>query len=314
MNNIKSKFLSYLKPYQFWIVLSIVFGLVSILLNIALIYGIQNFTDNIVKNMNLNYFQESLFLIIVIAIGQVIFSYFEKILSSKYVNYSIYDLKNDVVGHIFKSYVYEKEDQDVENLISKINYNFSILSELVSLIPNIISQIIFFIMAFIYAFSINWKFILLAMVTITIFLFLISKLSNPMEKHSEKNKENKINFIFENLINGIYFLKVFSLQELNLKKFEKNVIKPPEKDIEPFLTPILRMLSLVPFLLCFIYGGYLVTKDEMTVGGFIAAISLMKCLLISLQEMFMFVTVYQQEKSVISYASKILDIDIEKPV
>lgn len=276
----KFVFWYYLKPYRVWLFLGVISCFINIFLNIASIYAIENVVDKI-KYLNIDDFCKFIYVIVLIAAGQVFFTFTQKYASSRFANFSICDLRNDLTYHIMKLPLSIIRKYDKGDIVSRLNNDISPVADLISMIPEYFCQPFLFVSALIYMINISLKLTVACTLLIPISSFFFDKINKPVEEASKKKMEYfaKSNSAFQDIINAIYIVKSFNLKEVLSRKYE-NIAKDIEKQglyiskVKAFLTPIFLALRFIPQLICPVYGGYLVVKGEMTSGGLIAFLTL----------------------------------------
>jgi ABC-type bacteriocin/lantibiotic exporter with double-glycine peptidase domain len=117
-------------------------------------------------------------------------------------------------------------------------------------------------------------------IPISIILALI--ISKPVEKYTKRQQEalSDVNSVAQDAISGITIVKAFNLEKILFNKYRKELVKSFKSGLisarfETLSEPIKIMIQIIPFVLMFFYGGNLVLKGELTLGGIIAFIELM---------------------------------------
>lgn len=149
-------------------------------------------------------------------------------------------------------------------------------------LPNIVFQPLRFAGAFAYMLFINWKMLLLCIVTMPVMMFAAQIVTNPIRKLSRTQQEKTAvtNSIVQDAIGGMQILRAYNLKDILFKNYHKAVdgMLTDSLAIErrrSFLTPLNVLIQLTPFALCFAFGGYLAIQGQITTGGLIAFIQLM---------------------------------------
>ena len=211
----------------------------------------------------------------------IIVGYIQKYSSVRYKGNFAYNIRNHIVKHIMDLPLKVKEKYHSGDIVSRINNDISMVTELIGSIPEIILNLFMFIAAFIYMYSISWKLLLCSVILMPLTGYLFNTISKPLEKNSRQIMEDtaKINALAKDTINGVYILKAFSLEEILFEKYKKNIeemINKGEKivRINANLMRLFLALRYIPQLIIPLFGGYLAIKGEITVGQLLASTQL----------------------------------------
>lgn len=270
----------FLRPLRGWIVLNCIAAFLKGMITIYFSFATRNLTDMAI-NRQINEFKSFVSFTIIIVVVGIIVGYIQKYSSVRYKGNFAYNIRNYIVKHFIDLPLKVKEKYHSGDIVSRINNDISMVTELIGFIPEIILNLVMFIAAFIYMYSISWKLLFSSVVLIPLTGYLFNMVSKPMEKNSRQIMEDigKINALAKDTINGVYILKSFSLEEILFKKYKKNIeemINKGEKivRINANLMRLFLALRYIPQLIIPLFGGYLAIKGEITVGQLLASTQL----------------------------------------
>ena len=270
----------FLRPIRGWIVLNCIAAFLKGIITIYFTFATRNLTDMAINRQVSEFKSLVCFTIIIVAVG-IIVGYIQKYSSVRYKGNFAYNIRNHIVKHIMDLPLKVKEKYHSGDIVSRINNDISMVTELIGSIPEIILNLFMFIAAFIYMYSISWKLLLSSVVLMPLTGYLFNMASKPMEKNSRQIMEDtaKINALAKDTINGVYILKAFSLEEILFEKYKKNIeemINKGEKivRINANLMRLFLALRYIPQLIIPLFGGYLAIKGEITVGQLLASTQL----------------------------------------
>lgn len=270
----------FLRPLRGWIILNCIAAFLKGMITIYFAFATRNLTDMAINRQVSEFKSHVCFTIIIVAVG-IIVGYIQKYSSVRYKGEFAYNIRNYIVKHITDLPLKVKEKYHSGDIVSRINNDISIVTELVGSIPEFVLNPVMFIAAFIYMYSISWKLLLCSVILMPLTGYLFNMISKPVEKNSRQIMENtaKINALAKDTINGAHILKAFNLEETLFKKYKKNIndmINKGEKmaKIGASLTRLFLALRYIPQLIIPLFGGYLAIKGEITVGQLLASTQL----------------------------------------
>jgi ABC-type multidrug transport system fused ATPase/permease subunit len=176
-----------------------------------------------------------------------------------------------------------------------------------------------FILGIILAISINLKLTLFCFAIIPISIILALIISKPVEKYTKRQQEalSDVNSVAQDAISGITIVKAFNLEKELFNKYRKELVKSFKSGLtsarfETLSEPIKIMIQIIPFVLMFFYGGNLVLKGELTLGGIIAFIELMNIFLAPMNVLPNIINSYRKAKSSSERIEELLNQEDEK--
>jgi ABC-type multidrug transport system fused ATPase/permease subunit len=266
----------YLKPYGFWIFVSMVCSLSDVALKLLIPYIMKGLMDT-ATSKNFALFSYYLYISAGLIIFAILVAYFGKYAARRYNLSFTRDMKNHITEHVQRMPVYILKDYSTGDIVSRVNNDLSIVSNLYNSIPVIIFQPLLMIIAIIYMLSISWKLTLASILLIPISSILFDKINKPIQVYSKELMEQSsiLNTLLQDAIGGIHILKAFNLGEPLNEKFEIVAEDIQLKGlkiskINACLTPVFLALQLIPQFIYPLYGGYLTLNKEMTLGSLFA--------------------------------------------
>ena len=208
----------------------------------------------------------------------VALKYFTRIVTVRYQNYTIRDLRNRVTAHIQRLPIAYTETVHSGDLVSRLSNNIDKISQLPQRIHELVQQPVVFLLGFIYLFLISWKLLLATCILIPISAILYDKVVKPMQTHSRKEMEHlaRANAVTQDAIRGIYIIKAFNLQKLLSQKYQRIAEDVRKEGLEidkraGIEFAVFLMLRYTPQLVAPLYGGYLAFTGEISVGALLAS-------------------------------------------
>lgn len=270
------KILGFLKPYSFFIFISLLCSFLNVLISLSIPYIMQNLMDSAIK-VNLPVFKKYLYASGFLIAFAMIIIYFKKYSTNLYTFSFTKDMRNRLAKHIQSLPIYKLKKYTSGDLVSRMNNDLTIISNYLSNIPEVFFEPLLFITALIYMLYISWKLTLATILLIPISSILYDKINKPIQKHSKDLMEeySKLNFMLQDVIGGINILKAFNLKDVLTGKF--NIVTESIKTkglkinkLNSYLTPIFLALRLIPQLVYPLYGGYLALNKEISLGSLFA--------------------------------------------
>lgn len=285
-NNKKSclKELKELRPFLInekkWIVLNCIASFFEGIIMLYLSYATKSLTDR-AYNKQIEEFKFSLVITALVALINIVVLYISRYSSLRYKTNFMCNLRGRAVGHMIDMPLVAKEKYTSGDIISRINNDIKIVSELIVGIFSIVLKPVIFLGAFIYMFSISWKLLLASVIFIPFSAYLFNKVSKPIEVNSKKIMEDngKINSLIKDSINGVYILKAFNLKDILFLKYSNTLDEIVKRgiNIEKINASLIRLfisLRYIPQLIIPLFGGYLAIKGDITLGELLASTTL----------------------------------------
>lgn len=263
-----------------WIVLNCIASFFEGIIMLYLSYATKNLTDR-AYNKQVEEFKFFLVVTALVVLINIVVIYISRYSSLRYKTDFMCNLRGYVVEHIIDMPILSKEKYHSGEVISRINNDIKIVSELIVGIFSIVLKPVIFLGAIIYMFFISWKLLLASVILIPFSAYLFNKVSKPIEVNSKKIMEDngEINSLIKDSINGVYVLKAFNLKDILFSKFNSVIDEIVKRgiSIEKINANLIRLfisLRYIPQLIVPLFGGYLAIKGDITLGEFLASTTL----------------------------------------
>ena len=155
----------------------------------------------------------------------------------------------------------------MENIMNAICYGFMLFLE----------QCIYFIIASVILFTINWKLALICLVTMPLIEYVVFKLEKSIGPTYEKISDQRavLNTTAQQNIAGIRLVKAFGREKFEIQKFlqqnqENYDINFEQAKVMAKYNPAIEFLSNVVLVMVISFGGYFVIDGEISLGTLVA--------------------------------------------
>lgn len=262
------------------LVYPIVLGTFGVVLAILVSIRFKDFIDYIAMSSRINW--QMLFLILLLVIGQFIFQvlsdYMLQILGTEVV----YELR----GLLIKKILYlPKKVFDIKNsgdIASILVNDTSAIYHLVSItIPSLFNSSIAVILITCVLFYLSIKLSITLLIVVPLIFLLFIPLGNKLAIISIKLQEKigDLNVFGQYIVSENTFIKSYVAQSIEEKKgrsINKSIkdIGIYQAKIYALITPLMSTIVIISVLSIISYGLYLISNKELTIGSFIAYISL----------------------------------------
>ena len=258
-----TRVLKYVSKYKSMLIIGTLFMLAVIGVDLFIPYLQQIFIDDGVIAGNNNIIIKVLLGMLLITIVKAIFGYLKEFIYDLLSVKVHEDIKNDLFNHIqkleFKYFdnintgeLMSRIGEDVENIWQTIGFGLRLFIE----------NIIYFVVSTVILFKLNFT-LALACFIIMIPIGLIS------------DQTAKINTTAQENIAGVRLVKAFSREKYEITKFLKmnrsyyDLNMKQAKIIGDFFPPI-EFLTNISLVIMIVFGGYLVMKENITIGVLVA--------------------------------------------
>jgi ATP-binding cassette subfamily B protein len=234
--------------------------------------------DRVIVNGELSYLTPALLTLSAITLGRAVFGYIKEYRFDLVSSKIILNLRKSLFDHIQKlSFSFFDEintgelmsriKEDMDNVFNAICYGFMLFLE----------QCIYFIIASVILFSLNWKLALICLITMPLIEFVVFKLQKRIGPTYEKISDQRavLNTTAQQNIAGVRLVKAFGRESFEIRKFleqnqENYDINVEQARVMAKYNPVVEFLSNVALVLVISFGGYFVIGGEMTLGTLVA--------------------------------------------
>ncbi len=252
--------------------------LTSIVLDMFNPYLVGQIIDRVIKNGDMVYLRTALLMLAGITIGRAVLGYTKEYSFDITSSNVILELRKSLFDHIQKlSFSYFDENntgelmsrikEDADNIMNAICYGIMLFLE----------QCVYFVIASVILFTINWKLTLISLVTMPIIEYIVFKLERRIGVTYEKISDQRavLNTTAQQNIAGVRLVKAFGREKYEIQKFlrqnEENYdINFEQARIMAKYNPAIEFLSNVVLVLVISFGGYFVIGGEMSLGTLVA--------------------------------------------
>ncbi|WP_270748729.1 ABC transporter ATP-binding protein [Enterococcus lactis] len=262
------------------LVYPIVLGTFGVVLAILVSIRFKDFIDYIAMNSRINW--QMLFLILLLVIGQFIFQvlsdYMLQILGTEVV-YELRGLLIKKILYLPKKVFDTKNSGDIASIL--VN-DTSAIYHLVSItIPSLFNSSIAVILITCVLFYLSIKLSITLLIVVPLIFLLFIPLGNKLAIISIKLQEKigDLNVFGQYIVSENTFIKSYVAQAIEEKKgrsINKSIkdIGIYQAKIYALITPLMSTIVIISVLSIISYGLYLISNKELTIGSFIAYISL----------------------------------------
>ena len=260
-------------PYRRWLVLAAIVSVLGAACSIFSSIYLGRGLDYAVSADRLRFYRTVL-AVAVIAIVEFPASILTTYCAGRYSQYAMYDIREKTTMHIQKLPVSYLDRHPSGDLLSRLNNDISLLQQfLQGSLAELIAQPIAFLAAAGYLFATSFELSLVSFMATPLFLILIFLMSKPIEKYTVQQQEAlaEVNAVSKDMIEGMEEAKAFQIEETLDRKCDGAVKKALDKSLKTVriheaIAPVNLLMQMLPILLIFAYGGYLVTAGRMTFG------------------------------------------------
>ncbi len=290
MFNLQKKILvkSFVKPYQYWIIIIVAAAIIGTATDIAVVYYVQMLIDDtVMSNTSINnIINICLYLITTTFLG-ILVRFIVKKGTMLFGVYVVRDIRQSAYRHISIIPVSDLERFHTGDIVSRLtNDIFTIQNFLQNDFYYLIYYPLLIFFTFVYMLIINWKLVLFSSLLTPMILFLITLLSKPITKYTKYIQESlgDANSLVRDSVVGASAIKTYSLSRFMSEKYKGIMKELLQKSLSleklrSVLAPANVVLRLLPFVLCLLYGGYLMVQGSLDIAGFIAFFPLLNYML-----------------------------------
>jgi ABC-type multidrug transport system fused ATPase/permease subunit len=277
-----NRLLPFINKHIFMLIIAVFCAILEVVIDLGFAETIKRTVDNAMGKRR----EEVLFyltIILVIAVMELLIKYFITYSSGRFSESCLFDIRKKTFKDI-KALPLEYLDKHPSgDIVSRVSSDLSIVQGfLQGTLRDLVGVPLRFIVSLLFLFFLNWKLTLFSLVMTPFLIMLTMYVNKPIQKHTKAQQEElgKVNSLAQDSISGIAVTKAFNLEEVMNKKYEEAVDKSVSKSMKvaffsSISSPISTCLQMLPFILIFVYGGYLGVKGEMSFGSLVSFIQVM---------------------------------------
>ncbi|WP_195263411.1 ABC transporter ATP-binding protein [Clostridium sp. 1001275B_160808_H3] len=273
-----TRVLKYVSKYKSMLIIGTLSMLAVIGVDLFIPYLQQIFIDDGVIAGNNNIIIKVLLGMLLITIIKAIFGYLKEFLYDLLSVRVHEDIKNDLFNHIQKLEFKYFDNMNTGELMSRIGEDVENIWQTIGFgLRLFIENIIYFVVSTVILFKLNFTLALACFIIMIPIGFIAIKLENKFGKSYEEISDQtaKINTTAQENIAGVRLVKAFSREKYEITKFLKmnrsyyDLNMKQAKIIGDFFPPI-EFLTNISLVIMIVFGGYLVMKENITIGVLVA--------------------------------------------
>jgi ABC-type multidrug transport system fused ATPase/permease subunit len=269
------------KPYRGWLILTAAVSIIIAACSILASVYLGKSTDYAVLGDKEQFLHAIFILVLVLGIdfpAAILKTYS----AGRFSEYSLHDIRKETTRHIQGLPVSYLDKHPSADLLSRLNNDINLLQQfLQSSLADLIVQPVTFLAAAAFLFYVSFELSLLSFTAIPLFMVLVMLMSKPIEKYTKQQQEalSEVNVHSKDMIEGMEEAKAFQIEDTIGAKCNAAIKAALNKSlkvvfVQGVITPFNVVMQLLPFVLMFVYGGYLVIAGRLTFGELITYINL----------------------------------------
>ncbi|TYQ16060.1 UNVERIFIED_CONTAM: ATP-binding cassette subfamily B protein [Acetivibrio alkalicellulosi] len=269
---------SYMKRYKLFYVIALLMISGSITLDMFNPYLIKRIVDEVIIDGQVHLFSMIITALVAITISRSIFGYIKEYSFDLSASRIIMELRQDMFNHIQKLSFSYFDKTNTGELMSRIKDDTeNILNALAFGIMLLIEQSLYFIVASILLFTLNWKLALLTVLIMPILAYIAVNLERKVGETYGKISDQRaaLNTTAQENIAGVRLVKAFGREKFEIRKFLKQNrynyrLNMEQAKVWSKYYPKIEFLSNVVLVMVITVGGFFVIGNEMTLGTLVA--------------------------------------------
>lgn len=268
----------YLKRFKWYFTIAILAMMISITLDMFNPHLLKLIIDRIIIGKQVELLTKVLLAILGITISRAILGYIKEFLFDCGGQRVVTDLRQDLFDHLQTlSFSYfdgvntgelmSRLKEDIDNIMRTVVFGFMLFTE----------QCIYFLVASVLLFMLNWKLAILALTVMPIIAYLACKLESQIGSVYDKISDQAvlINTTAQENLAGVRLVKAFGREKYEIQKFleqnqENYNLNMEQAKIWGCQYPRIEFLTNLAIVLVTAGGGYLVIRDEISIGTLVA--------------------------------------------
>lgn len=252
--------------------------LAAIVLDMYNPYYIGQIVDRVVLKGEMPFLKTALLALAGITLGRAVLGYTKEYCFDLSSSKVIVLLRKNLFDHIQKLSFRFFDENNTGELMSRIKEDTeNILYAICFGIMLFLEQSIYFVIASVILFTLDWKLALISLVTMPLIEFIVFRLQKSIRKTYEKISDQRavLNTTAQQNISGVRLVKAFGREKYEIQKFLQqneenyNINFKQARTIAKYNPPI-EFLSNVVLVLVISIGGFLVIGKEISLGTLVA--------------------------------------------
>lgn len=266
-------------PKKYLFIIGILFTILVVFIDIGYAILIKNLLDATL-DQDLDVFYQILSIFIGVMVLQLILTYSSTKILGVYTEGGVKKLRQLITDKMTKVKIEHVAQSHSGDFTSRATNDMAnVRSFTATTFPHLIKQPLTLIMALGVLFYLSWKLTLITLIAVPVLFAGIGLLSKPIRMLSQKRQEKlaNANTITTDYIKGVEVSKAYAIEDVLKTKYDLHVDESVEygKKVQlrqALLQSFSYLISLTPFFITFILGGYFVSQNDLTIGSLLAFI------------------------------------------
>lgn len=274
------RLLKYIKPYRYFIILSIFLLLIATVTQLAGPYLTKIAIDQHIANKDLSGLLTIILLYSGILITQFLVQYYQIYVMQWVGQRIMYDLRKTIFAHLENLGLSFYDKNPVGRLVTRVTSDVQALNELfTSGVVAIFGDIVMLFGILGALFYLNWKLALVSM-TVLPFIFISTIVFRSKVRRAFRNIRTriaKLNAFIQEHVSGMWVVQSFAAEKRTFEKFETINSDLRDNHLKSVLYfavffPIVEIIGAVSLALIVWYGGGEIVRGTLTIGSLVAFI------------------------------------------
>lgn len=264
-------------PYKYMIISVVIVALLGTAIDILIVYFLQELIHESISRDSGAVINIMLRVLVIIIFG-VIVKFIVKKITILLGVYIVRDIRLKVFHYISVISFSYLDCFNSGDIVSRFTNDLFVIQNFLQYdMYNLIYYPLLIMSTFIYMSTINWRLVLVSSILTPLIIFLTGRLSTPVTKYTKAIQENlgKANLHGRECVLSASTIKAYNLKLILKGKYQNIMKELLEKNlllerIRSVLAPSAVILRLSPYVLCILYGGYMMVQERLDIAGFIA--------------------------------------------
>ncbi len=312
------KLFVYVKPYIKYLIISSISMVIVGGLTALVAYLIKPVLDDIFISKNKQMLVLLPIAVVIVYLLKGIFTYLQSWYAAYVGENILFKIRNDLFECMSMLSLDFFDRYHTGELISRVMNDTGMLQEVVArTIPDAIRESFTVVFLLIVIYMNNVKLALISTIVFPIAIYPLINLGNRLRKIGKKRQETValVTTILQEAFTGIRVIKAFATEKKESKKFEQKgndflKINLKSVRVSELVSPLMEFIGAIGLAFLIWFGGYLVFKGTITVGGFF---SLVAALFMLYKPFKSIARAYGKVQAVLPAAERIFEMMDRKP-
>lgn len=275
------KLFVYVKPYIKYLIISSISMVMVGGLTALVAYLIKPVLDDIFISKNKQMLVLLPIAVVIVYLLKGIFTYLQSWYAAYVGENVLFKIRNDLFESMSMLSLDFFDRYHTGELISRVMNDTGMLQEVVArTIPDAIRESFTVVFLLIVIYMNNVKLALISTIVFPIAIYPLINLGNRLRKIGKKRQETvaMVTTILQEAFTGIRVIKAFATEKKESKKFEQKgndflKINLKSVRVSELVSPLMEFIGAIGLAFLIWFGGYLVFKGTITVGGFFSFVA-----------------------------------------